>query len=62
MEARRTGLLATLAMLAACAMAQMPVVRLGGNLGHEYSQGTMPLAEGEVYIMDGKKVLHKCVW
>ena len=43
-------------------MAQMPVVRLGGNLGHEYSQGTMSLAEGEVYIMDGEKVLNKCVW
>ena len=62
MEARRTGLLATLAMLAACAMAQMPVVRLNGDFGDEYSQGTMSLTDGEVYIMDGKKVLHKCVW
>lgn len=62
MEARRTGLLATLAMLAACAMAQMPVVRLNGDFGDEYSQGTMSLAEGEVYIMNWEKVLHKCVW
>lgn len=45
MEARRTGLLATLAMLAACAMAQMPVVRLNGDFGDEYSQGTMSLTD-----------------
>lgn len=62
MGTKRLGLSATLDLLAACAMAQMPVVRLGGNLGHEYSQGTMSLAEGEVYIMDGEKVLNKCVW
>lgn len=47
MKTKRLGLSAILALLAACAMAQMPVVRLNGNFGDDYSTGTMSLTDAD---------------
>ena len=45
MEMKRQTLLAVLAFMAVGTMAQMPVVRLDGDFGDEYSLGTMSLTD-----------------